>query len=83
MDAEDTKDFLELSSKYGFTESDFEITENVVYPPPGVVGPLSGTRTLRHKQSGITKEYQIYGRQPTWFSQLEDDFASGFYKTRQ
>ena len=81
MDSEDYRDFLQLISKYGFVEDDFEITEKITFPPPSVVGVLSGTRTLKHKKSGVAKTYQVYGRPPTWFTQLEDDLASGLYKT--
>jgi hypothetical protein len=80
---EDMEDFLKIISKHGFVEDDFEITESVTYPPPGIVGKLFGTRTLKHKKSGITKTYEIYGAPPTWFTELEDDMKAGFYKTRQ
>jgi hypothetical protein len=80
MDNEDHKDFLKLISKHGFIESDFEITENIVPPPPGAIALLSGTRTLKHKTSGITKTYQIYGKAPTWFTEIEDDFAAELFK---
>ena len=82
MDNEEREEFLQLISKYGFVEDDFEITDNITYPPPGTVGFLSGTRTLKHKESGAVKTYQVYGPPPTWFTQLEDDFASGLYKIR-
>jgi hypothetical protein len=83
MDDEDRKDFLKIISDHGFTEDDFEITETVTYPPPGAVGLLSGTRKLKHKESGTTKVYEIYGSPPTWFTEIEKDFAAGLYKKRK
>ena len=46
----------------------------------GVVAVLSGTRTLKHKKSGISKTYEMYGKPPTWFSQIEEDFKSDLFK---
>lgn len=80
MDDEDRKEFLEIIKRFGFTEDEFEISETIDPIPPAVVSVLSGTRTIKHKKTGISKTYEIYGKPPTWSTQIEDDFTSGLFK---
>lgn len=82
MNKMDREIFLHVISEYGFVEDEFEIVEETEQAPTDVVAPFSGKRTLKHKKSDVSRTYELYGTTPTWFVQLEDDFAAGIFKKR-
>ena len=75
IDESELDDFRAVLREHGYTENDFELSEQKDPLPSQGVAPVTGTVTVRSKKSGIEHTYES-GHNTAWVVAFEEDLKA-------
>ena len=75
IDESELEDFRAALREHGYTENDFELSEQKDPLPSQGITPVTGTVTVRNKKSGIEHTYES-GHGTAWVVAFAEDLKA-------
>lgn len=72
------EDFDNAITSAGYRKEDFDVRESETPMSAGGIEPITGTITVRNKQTGLERSYKA-GHGSTWVAEFENDLRTGAF----